>query len=1131
MQAKPTPSTDASPRDSTALVGRSRELETLVGALDEALAGRGQLILISGEPGIGKSRLADELAGRARERGATVLWGRCWEAGGAPAYWPWVQSLRTFLTDLEPDELREQMGVGIADIAQIVPEIRDLAPDTPKPPPLDPEAARFRLFDSTTAFLRRASQANAIVLVLDDLHAADTPSLLLLEFLASIVDETSVLIVGTYREVDPTLDDPLLRSVGQLNRQKATRLLPLVGLSEREVGELVRLTTGREVPDALVREVHRKTEGNPLFVGEIVRLLAAEGRLQPDATTVPISIPEGAHQVIGRRLDRLSRDCLDVLTVASVLGREFGLDVLAQTSRLARGDLIRLLDEAATARAVGEVPGVPGRLRFAHALIRDTLYERLGPVRRMRLHREAGEYLERMHADDLGPHLAEIALHFFEAAPAEGPEHAVDYARRAADRAASLLAYEEAARLYGMALRALDMQGGASAKIRCDLLLSLGEVEMKAGNSAVSKETFLKAAEVARNLGAPEYLARAALGYGGRFVWARAAGDRNLIPLLEDALAALGDEDTEDRARVLSRLSGALRDQRSRHPRWSLSEEAVEIARRLGDSATLAWTLEARFAAIWEPGTLDERWAIATEMLRLAEEAGDRERILQAQGYRAHALLETGEIAEARAALAAEKRLAEELAQPPWRWLNAVGWAALALFEGRFDQAEVLIGEALDLGRRAQSMDAAVSFTLQTYVLRREQARVEELEDEISRSVQEYPWYPMFRCVLAHLYCELGREREAREAFEALAVDDFAVLPVDSQWLFAMSCLPEVARFLGDTERASRLHELLRPHAGRNVYGVPEVLGGAVARYVGICAATMSSWDEACGLLEQAIEMNERMGALPWVARTRFDYAQTLVARDAPGDRELANEHLTSALTTARELGMIAVERRVSGALADLGIAPPGLDAPVLAPSSARPSVFRLEGEYWAIAFEGDGFRLKDTKGLRYLAHLLARPGREVAAVDLLLAADPPPSPGLVVRELREPGLEVSGPGAAEVLDPEARLAYKGRLEELQEEIEEAEGFGDSERASRARQEMDFIAGELATATGLGGRARTFASPAERARQSVTKAVKLAIERIGNQSPALGRHLRDTVRTGTFCSYAPDPRVPLSWRL
>ena len=472
------------------LVGRTRELEELISGLDSALAGRGCLFLVSGEPGIGKSRLADEFAANAARRGARVLWGRCWEAGGAPAYWPWVQLLRAYLRSQDPDTIREQMGSGATDIAQMLPEVHDLFPDVPPPPSVDPESARFRLFDSTSKFLLDVGSVDPLTLVLDDLQAADIPSLLLLRFLTGQLAESRILILGAYRDVEVTPDHPLTQTISELGREPVTRHIALRGLDEIDVGRYIEAATGAVAGPMLSSTLHRQTNGNPLFLGEAVRLLVAERRLGEDAdpAALRITMPRGIREVIARRVDHLG-EAKDALALASVLGREFGLEPVRRLANASTDEVLELLGEAVEARLLQEVPGGVGRFRFSHDLVRETLYEELRPVRRVRLHRRVGQILEEIHGQDIEAHLAELAHHFFEGAPGGDVERAVDYARRAGDQAARSLAYEEAVRLYQMGLQALELGEEPAPKMLCELLLATGDAQARAGDLPSATET------------------------------------------------------------------------------------------------------------------------------------------------------------------------------------------------------------------------------------------------------------------------------------------------------------------------------------------------------------------------------------------------------------------------------------------------------------------------------------------------------------------------------------------------------------------------------------------------------------------------------------------------------------------
>lgn len=672
------------------LVGRARDLAELRAAVEAALVGRGSLALVSGEAGIGKTRLVEEVASHAAERGAAVLWGACWEGEGAPAFWPWIQIIRAYSRVREPATVAAHMGAGAGDIGRLLPETGVDPGETEEP------ELRFRLFDSVATFLGNAAAEQPLVLVIDDLQWADRPSLLLLRFVAHELRGQRVLLLGTYRsgEADDALAD-IARMAPPLR---------LGGLDERDVGRLVAATTGTAPPGGqLVSLLHARTGGNPFFVIEIVRLLVGEGRLE-QVERVPhalLSVPRSVRRVILGRVAGLEQACVEALTQAAVLGQEFDVETLGVMSALSRARLTDLLDQALRAGIVSN-PGV-SRYAFAHALMREALYHEVPPSRRAGLHLLAGKTIERRFGDDLEPRLRELAHHFLLAA---APDKALEYAQRAGRQALAMLAYEEAAEHF---MHALDLLPAGAEQTRVELLLALGDAQLRAGSLAAAREAFQQAAELARRRQRPEELARAALGFGaGLSGFEVPVLDQRQIDLLEEAREAL-DPQEPLRAWTAARLSVALSFVGPSERRRALSEEAVAAARRIGDDAALAYALASYCDVIPGPAHAEERRAAATEVVRLAAGAGERPMELLGRRLRLVALLELGDIRAVDAEIEAFARTAEALRQPLFLWYAPMWRAMRALMQGRLADVERLQAEAARIAARAPSENAHCS--------------------------------------------------------------------------------------------------------------------------------------------------------------------------------------------------------------------------------------------------------------------------------------------------------------------------------------------------------------------------------------------------------------------------------------
>ena len=864
------------PSHQPVFVGREAEMEQLGAALDDACAGRGSVVLLLGEPGVGKTRAAEELGSRAAQRNAQVLWGRCYEGGGAPAFWPWIQIIRAYLRAREPGVSLGELQLETEELARLVPEIGGKMPFGRPDSTVDDEQARFRLFESATAFFVRAARSRPLVLILDDLHWADPPSLLLLQFLAYELRNNPILVVGTYRDVEIGRDHALTKTVAELSRLRVGLPIFLGGLEEVDIARFIEQNTGQVPSAALLELIVAGTAGNPFFVMELTQLLTRSSGVEH----LPAlhAIPQTVRGAIRQRLNRLSTECNRILNTAAVMGREFTLARLLRLGDPPQDILLMALDEAISAHLIGLHADTAGRYRFVHALVRETLYDELPTLERVRLHLEIGAMLEALYAANLDAHLDELSHHFGQAAPLAGHEKAIDYTMRAAERNMRLLAYEEASRNYERALQLLALGEREAPIQRCELLLALGQAQTRSGETAQARGTFDRAAETARQMNSAAHLARSALGFAGEVVTPGVA-DPHVIALLAEALAALGEIDSLLRVRLLGRLAMEYRYAPQEERREQLSREAVAVARRLNDRSTLVFALNARHFAILGPDTLEQRTAISLELAQLAQETEDWELVLQSLPWRLADLLDLGHVRAADDAIETAARLAEELRRPLYRWYVGVFRALRALMRGQFVEAERLARDAHALGVWVQRGAADVYFAAQLFMLRREQGRIQEVEQPLLDVVAQYPAMPVIRCMLSVVYWQSGRSAEAQAELTRLCAQGAAIMPRDQLWLGAMTALAEVASGLADRACAGILYDLLLPYAERNVVvGVP-ICFGAAATYLGCLAATLERWPEAAHHFEQALAMNARLGTRPYLAHTQYHYAAMLLRR------------------------------------------------------------------------------------------------------------------------------------------------------------------------------------------------------------------------------------------------------------
>jgi DNA-binding SARP family transcriptional activator/tetratricopeptide (TPR) repeat protein len=898
--------------DRHALVGRGVELAFLERCWREATEGQRALVLLTGDAGIGKTRAAAELAAHAHDDGAVILYGRFDEETLTP-YQPVVEMLRGWSAGAPLDSLRERLGPRAAELGILLPEFGPPPADHLTPGSMtgpEADAQRYRFFDAVAALIGEVGAEKPAVLIFDDLHWADRPTLQLLRHLVRSPAPRRVLFLGTYRESEITDRHPLHELIGDLRREGTLRRLELTGLAEAEVGELVAELASAPATESFVHALAGETEGNPFFIEEVVRHIRdTAGALSEEMTLEEAGVPDGVREVTARRLRRLSEPTRAVLLVASVVGREFDYDVLTAVVSQAGDELVEALEEGVEARVLREA-GHVGRYAFTHALVRATLYDSISQLRRARLHGRVGEALVRLRGGDLDPHLAMLAHHFAQAAPVERPDRAIDFALAAARRADRMLAWEEAAQHYRAALRARELAGAIDDQVRAELLLALGASEDRAGLEEEARDTFQAAIRTARQLGDAVLLTRAALGVAGPWS-ALSRSDPGRVGLLDEALEALPEDDSPLRARLLARMSLELYYAGEPELRLSLSEEAVVIARRTGDLRTLATCLDARHYALWLPENVEERLEVAAELRRVAEETGDPELELQGAGWTIIDLMELGDIEGVDIQIAAASKLAEALHRPTWLWWTSLFRTSRALLAGQFDDAERLAQETLTIGQRGQAENALHYYAQTMFNIRREQGRLAEVEGAVRGFIELYPAIPAWRGALALLLMELGRPDEARTEFDEAASGGFSAFPRDANWLIAITLMAEVCGALGDAPRAGELYRLLEPYAGNNVVvGRNATSYGSASRLLGMLAATRGEHALAEQHFEAAQRMHASMGARPMHARTQVAHSEMLLARRGPGDVAQATELLADAVLLADALGMVVLAER-----------------------------------------------------------------------------------------------------------------------------------------------------------------------------------------------------------------------------
>ena len=907
-------------RPDVGVIGRAEQTRLMAEARQRATAGDGRaVVIVSGEAGQGKSTVVADAARDAFAAGACVLFGHCEEDVTSP-YQLFVETLGHYVLHAPEDELASQVDEHGGELIALVPALARRVPGSVPVRAEDPDAERYRLFAAVVDMVARMSADRTVVLVLDDLQWADQGSLQLLRHLVTSDRPMRLVVLATFRDSELAGSDHLVETLAALRRSDGVERIELPGFDPAGVVSFVEAVAGQAMDHrglALAHAIHTETDGNPFFVGEVLRHLfdvgavyrGTDGRWVAQEDIGVTGLPTGVREVIDARVVRLGRASAANLSLAAVIGRDFDLDLLLAAAEITPDELLDILETAATVSLVREPADMPGWYSFTHALIQRTLYESIGSARRALLHRKVFDVLRQWSKESTGTRSSSVAAsvvarHFVACARPDESSDVVHYARLAAEEALSALNPDEAVRWYSTALDALD--GEEPDATRAQVLSRLGDAQRQAADLSY-RTTLLEAARLALEFGDDETLMYAALANSRQIQSTTGTIDEERVEVLEAAIARVGTEDTAERAMLLAHLAVDRSYDGEPERRRPLVDEALAIARRLGDPATLFDVLVRR-VGIWMPEDVSERLTESAEALGIAESLDDPVARFWALFYRSIVAAEAGDRALLDACRARFPEEARATGQPMLAWVTtyAQGWQLI--LEGDLEGAELNAYKALELGGATGQPDAMAIFGGQLVDLRWHQGRDAELVELIEQMVESTPDIDSFRSALARIYADVGRTEEARALLTAEAAVDFAH-PFDPLAATTIVMWVEVAIQTRDTGTAEILLSRLASFADQVVCNGVDIFG-SLDHYRGALWAVLGRFDEAERLLIQGSEVHQGLGAPFFEARSHLELARMLQARGAPGDDEEAHRRVGLASDIARRHGFTTVERR-----------------------------------------------------------------------------------------------------------------------------------------------------------------------------------------------------------------------------
>jgi class 3 adenylate cyclase len=893
----------------TTFVGRAAEYEQLQAAWKETSSqAERRVVLVSGEPGIGKTTLTARFAGEVHAEGSMVVYGRCDEDLGIP-YQPWVEALRDVVAHAPEAVLAGHVEGAGAHLARLVPDLATRL-GVPVPAGGEAEKERFVLFGCVADLLERLTGDEPVLLVLDDLHWADRQSVQLLRHVITCGRPMRLVVLGTFRDSDVTAADPMTELLAALHREQGVERLGLKGLGDGDLLEMLERIAGHEMTEeglALRDAVLDETAGNPFFVGEILRHLAETGAIYQDESSHWVGaidlrsagLPVSVKEVVGRRLAGLGPDAERTLSFAAMIGRDFDVTLLAQVAGTDEDAVIDVCD-AAVAAAVLTTTDHPDRYSFSHAVIAHTLYDGLSPARRARAHRAVAEHLELLVGDDPGDRVGELAHHWIAAtAPADAGK-AVHYAAAAGARALEAFAPDEALRWYGQARDLLERHPGADRQ-RVEVLVGLGDAQRQCG-VAEHRETLLEAARLADRIDAIDLLVHAALTNSRGFASIIGSTDDERLRVIERALERLGDTDLALRARLLALAVAERTYVDDFRDRLALACEAVHTARRSGSQQALILTLAHAGPAAAGPSALGQRIEWVDELYRMAEESRDPTLLFRAADQRRFAALIEGDLATFRRCVARMHDLIDRVPAAFWHWVDLyTGTVVPAVLAGALDVAEGVAGDAWVFGEQTGQLDASTIFGAQIASIRHHQGRLHELVPQIEQTIADRPGLLAYRAVLAQACARGGDLRRAGRLLDVDRAGGLA-MPEDHVWSTAHAAWADAAYLVDDMATAAQLHDRMRPYH-REIVTADAIVHCTFAHYLGMLDHVLGRHDEAERWFEEAAAIHESMESPLLVGYTEAAWAALLADRNRGDDHQRARAMAERAAAVASANG------------------------------------------------------------------------------------------------------------------------------------------------------------------------------------------------------------------------------------